>query len=61
MLHVFFILLSERISPFPSLEQALNQVDDHLGFFIELKYPQDMFVSSAASVMFSENLKELAS
>ena len=51
MLHVFFILLSERISPFPSLEQALNQVDDHLGFFIELKYPQDMFVSTAENVI----------
>lgn len=34
-----------NLSPFPTLEEALDAVDEKIGFYVEVKYPQRVYVS----------------
>jgi len=56
-----YYICSTYRAPFPSLESAFTEVDKDLGFFIELKYPQEMFVSKYMQEMFVSKYMQVPS
>ena len=50
--------LPADLETFPTLERCLNAVDNHTGFNIELKYPQELMVCQVICCLFTSLSKD---